>query len=110
MKIYYTERTKTVADKLSWLEARWVRVSGISDPKVPPRMEFLYSVFLVESESLKAQMATEYPTLHIVSIEAIESPEYVPGRNDTILELPRSFDPLSLDAAFDGRIRSEGRI
>ena len=110
MKIYYTERTKTVVGKLCWLAPKWIKISSVS--QLPSRMEYLSAVLLVQTEAQKAQVASDMPGIHIVSIEAIESPEYQPGKNDPInlIELPRSFFPLSLDAAFDGRMRSEGRI
>ena len=108
MKIYYTERTKTAVDKLSWLVPKWIKISSVS--QLPLRMEYLREVFLVQTEAEKAQVADDKPRIHIVSIEALESPEYQPGKNDPLIELPRSFFPLSLDAAFDGRMRSEGRI
>jgi hypothetical protein len=110
MKIYYTERTKTVVDKLSWLTPKWIKISSVS--QLPLRMKYLSEVFLSSTESQKAQVAADMPGIHIVSIEAIESPEFQPGRNDPInlIELPRSFWLLDLDAAFDDRVRSEGRI
>lgn len=110
MRVYYTQRTKIVVDKLRWLKPKWIKVSGVEE--LPQKMKYLSQVFLVQTESQKAQVAADMPGIHIVSIEAIESPEFQPGRNDPInlIELPRSFWPLDLDAAFDGRMRSEGRI
>ncbi len=78
MRIYYTERTKLVVDKLWWLAPKWIKISCVS--QLPLRMEYLKEVFLVQTEAQKAQAADDMPWIHIVSIEAIESPEYQPGK------------------------------
>lgn len=56
-------------------------------------MEYLSEVFLVQTEAQKAQVAADMPGIIIVSIEALESPEYQPGKNDPVnlIGLPRSF-------------------
>jgi hypothetical protein len=73
-------------------------------------MEYLYQVFLVPTESEKAQVQASREGLIVVSIEEIEDARYQPGRSDTVHGFSRSFFPLLSDALFDAEMRSEGRI